>query len=81
MRRSGFRTGGEKVQMTSLVLLPGLDGTGLLFQPLIDCLPEDIQPVVVAYPKELQLGYAELLPLVLDSLPPGPFVLLGESFS
>jgi pimeloyl-ACP methyl ester carboxylesterase len=67
----------------SLILLPGLDGTGLLFQPLLDVLPASIKPVVVRYPHENHLTYDELLPRVLESLPPNdePFILLGESFS
>jgi pimeloyl-[acyl-carrier protein] methyl ester esterase len=67
--------------MTSLVLLPGLDGTGLLFQPLVRCLPPEIEAIVVSYPSDVALSYEQLLPIVLKALPPGPFVLLGESFS
>jgi pimeloyl-ACP methyl ester carboxylesterase len=64
-----------------LVLLPGLDGTGVLFQPLLQALPPDIESVVVAYPDRECLGYDDLLPRVLNVLPRDePFVLLGESF-
>lgn len=66
----------------SLVLLPGLDGTGELFRPLLAELPGWIHPVVVSYPRERELGYAELLPLVVRTLPTDAhFVILGESFS
>jgi pimeloyl-[acyl-carrier protein] methyl ester esterase len=62
--------------------LPGLDGSGVLFRPLLSHLPSELRPGVVAYPKDKTLGYEELLPLVLAALPsPLPFVLLGESFS
>src|SRR5271155_2151701 len=65
----------------SLILLPGLDGTGLLFQPLVAALPAAIQPRIVRYPGHRHLTYHELLPLVMDALPQsGPFILLGESF-
>jgi len=67
--------------VTALVLLPGLDGTGLLFQPLVQALSKDIDPIVVSYPDDVPLGYQELLPLVREALPSRPFVLLGESFS
>jgi pimeloyl-ACP methyl ester carboxylesterase len=64
-----------------IVLLPGLDGTGVLFRPLLNELPPDIQPIVFSYPTDQELGYEELLPLVLKALPQGaPYVLLGESF-
>jgi pimeloyl-[acyl-carrier protein] methyl ester esterase len=66
----------------SLILLPGLDGTGLLFQPLIAALPAMIKPTIVRYPGDRHLSYEELLPLAMDALPPSdPFILLGESFS
>lgn len=66
----------------SLVLLPGLDGTGELFAPLLGALPDWIRPVVVSYPRDRPLGYEGLLPLAAGRLPPdGPYVILGESFS
>ena len=68
--------------MTDLVLLPGLDGTGALFAPLIAHLPSQLRPIVVSYPPDQPLGYDQLLPRVLDALPATtPFTLLGESFS
>lgn len=67
--------------MTTLVLLPGLDGTGLLFAPLLKALPPYLQSIVLTYPPDQELGYEELLALVLRALPAqAPFVLLGESF-
>ena len=65
-----------------IVLLPGLDGTGVLFRPLVEHLPESLSPIVVSYPHDKELGYTELLPIVLQNLPgEEPLVLLGESFS
>ena len=68
--------------MTTLVLLPGLDGTGKLFQPFIRELPPDWRVIVVAYPADARLGYDDLTALALSAAPAeGPLVLLGESFS
>ena len=64
-----------------LILLPGLDGAGLAFGPLLKVLPSFIRPIVVTYPKDRVMGYPELLPFVMGRLPDTPFVLLGESFS
>lgn len=62
-------------------MLPGLDGTGLLFRPLIDALPAHIKPIVVTYPTDKILGYHDLLPVVIKALPKNePYILLGESF-
>ena len=72
----------HNVTSISLILLPGLDGTGLLFQPLIAALPATIKPTIVRYPGDRHLSYEELLPFAMDALPHSdPFILLGESFS
>lgn len=63
-----------------LVMLPGMDGNGILFQPLLAALPESITPQVIAYPPDVPLGYDALLPMLRAQLPAEDFVLLGESF-
>jgi pimeloyl-ACP methyl ester carboxylesterase len=65
----------------NLVLLPGLDGSGTLFAPLVAALPSWIKPQVISYPPDRQLSLAELANLVAKELPTGEFVLLAESFS
>jgi len=66
----------------TLVLLSGLDGTGHLFQPLIEVLPSYLKPLVISYPAHKFLSYSDLLPYVREKLPTDePFVLLAESFS
>ncbi len=68
--------------MTRLVLLPGMDGTGELFAPLLSALPADPPPVVLRYPGAEALDYASLETRVRLALPTdAPFVLLAESFS
>jgi pimeloyl-[acyl-carrier protein] methyl ester esterase len=67
---------------TALVLLPGLDGSGVMFRPLVAHLPDHIHPIIVSYPSDQMLGYDKLLARVLAKVPARePFVLLGESFS
>src|SRR5262245_21650925 len=66
--------------MVALVLLPGMDGTGSLFSDFRSML--GTQSVVIAYPPDRPLDYAQLQELVRSSLPAErPFVLLAESFS
>jgi pimeloyl-ACP methyl ester carboxylesterase len=68
--------------MTTLVLLPGMDGTGALFEPLLRELSPALQPLVLTYPPNERLGYAELAERVETQLPAADdYVLLGESFS
>ncbi len=59
-----------------------MDGTGLLFGPLIEALGGRIKTEVTAYPSASPLSYEELLPTVAAALPrEAPYILLGESFS
>jgi surfactin synthase thioesterase subunit len=60
----------------TLVLLPGMDGTGEMFAPLIRELGPDIQTVVVRYP-DLPLDYAAHEAFARARLPSiGPFVVV-----
>lgn len=65
----------------TLVLLPGMDGSGALFVDFIAALGDAVAPVVVSYPPDLPLDYAALAAFAERHLPDRPFVLLGESFS
>jgi len=68
--------------MIKLVLLPGMDGTGLLFADFISALGLEFETHVVTYPDAPSLGYKELELVARSFLPDNqPFVLLAESFS
>ena len=64
-----------------LVLLPGLDGTGRLFEPFLAALPSDFRARVIAYPANDPRDLPALAALVLRELPQGKPLLLAESFS
>lgn len=64
-----------------LVLLPGLDGTGELFTPLINQLDSSIETQIITYDLNTKQTYDELTQYVLSNLPKEEFVLLAESFS
>jgi pimeloyl-ACP methyl ester carboxylesterase len=64
------------------VLLPGLDGTGRLFEPFLQVLPAECRPIVVSYPADRFVGYEELALHAQQSLPvDAEYVLVAESFS
>ncbi len=66
----------------TLVLLPGLDGTGLLFRRFIDARPSELETRILTLPQSGAMGYAALARRVEPALPRDrPYVLLGESFS
>ena len=64
-----------------VILLPGLDGTGLLFKPFIEALPKNIETLVISYPKIKIQNYGELVSYVIAQLPEEDYILVGESFS
>jgi pimeloyl-ACP methyl ester carboxylesterase len=67
--------------MPRLVLLPGFDGTGDLFEPFVDALPAGVAVTVVRYGASVT-SYAQCLDIARQHLPPAePYILLGESFS
>jgi pimeloyl-ACP methyl ester carboxylesterase len=69
-------------QKTALVMLPGLDGTGMVFEPLLKQLPATIEPFVVRYPGDRPMSFPEHIDFTRGRLPHDrPFVLLAESFS
>jgi pimeloyl-ACP methyl ester carboxylesterase len=65
-----------------VVLLPGLDGTGLMFGPFVEALGRaDFETRVVRYPVALT-SYPACIHFARTLLPRDrPFLLLGESFS
>jgi len=65
-----------------LVLLPGFDGTGRLFAPLLKSFPAETKIKVVDFPLQTPLNYRQLVEHVRQRLPSDrPLVLCAESFS
>jgi pimeloyl-[acyl-carrier protein] methyl ester esterase len=68
--------------MRTLVLLPGIDGSDIMFRPLVETAPANVETVTVAFPPGPANTYGDLYPLVHKILPQErPFYLLGWSFS
>lgn len=66
----------------TLVLLPGLDGTEVLLQPLLAALPPSIRPLVVTYPTSGDNSYEALLALARQAIAElDDCVVLGWSFA
>lgn len=68
-------------RLPKAILLPGLDGSGSLFAPLLAAGPRAFAPEPLSFPPGAPLGYDALAALVRPRLPRGRFVLLAESFS
>lgn len=77
-----------KIQsLVTLILLPGMDGTGELFESFIASLGPEIKTVVIRYPKTGHLSYEALTVLANAQIQSAqipkdaPYIILGESFS
>jgi pimeloyl-ACP methyl ester carboxylesterase len=69
------------MSVRTLVLLPGMDGTGRLFAPLVAALAPDIDCIVGSYPDSAP-DYTAHLRHAQTFLPRDrPYAVLGESFS
>jgi pimeloyl-[acyl-carrier protein] methyl ester esterase len=68
--------------MLALVLLPGMDGTGIFFEDFAAVAQPEFDPIIVRYPDDPSRLYAGLEPVARAALPRDqPFLILGESFS
>lgn len=56
-----------EASVTRLILLPGMDGTGELFRPLIRSLPKSVSANVVVYPAS-EFSYDSLYRLVVEHI-------------
>ena len=63
-----------------IVLLPGLDGTGNLFNPLLKFIPEE-NVTVIALPMHGEQTYSALAAYCKGRMPREPYILVTESFS
>ena len=72
----------QTLRQPTLVLLPGMDGTGDLFNPFLAVMGSAFDTLVIQYPPNDALGYADIEALIRKRLPTEkPIVVLGESFS
>lgn len=61
--------------------MPGFDGAGFLFAPLVHALPSQIKTEIIAYAFDQAQDYQALRHEVERSLPREPFILVAESYS
>ena len=64
-----------------LALLPGLDGTGVLFEPLLAILPSNIDAKVVPLKQEEGLSYQDQAEYIASIIGEEKVVVLAESYS
>lgn len=71
-----------RLHKQNIVLMPGLDGTGLSFEPFLPFLPADAKIAIVRYPKDLLLSFEETVECAAAQIPAdNPPIVIAESFS
>jgi pimeloyl-[acyl-carrier protein] methyl ester esterase len=65
----------------TLLLLPGLDGTGELFANLLAELPKTVNVITTAYPSQRFVPYSELVSWLSELAPKdSPYAIVAESY-
>lgn len=65
-----------------LVFMPGLDGTGLSFEPILPLIPVQAKVTIVRYPTDKLLSFEETVECAAQQIPAGdPSIIIAESFS
>ena len=65
-----------------LVFMPGLDGTGLSFEPILPFLPADAKITIIRYPTDKLLSFEEAVECAAAQIPAhDPPIVIAESFS
>ena len=64
-----------------VVLIPGMDGTGTLFEPFIELIPAGIEVVSLPLLQRSDAGYEDQARHVIGSIGEQPIILVAESYS
>ncbi len=64
-----------------IVLMPGIDGTGIFFEPLLNTLSPDICATVITYPRSTILSLDGHARFVAGNFPADDTIVVAESFS
>ena len=67
-----------------LVLMPGMDGTGEMFEPLLHAIADSAWTSrihILRYPCNQAMNYEQLIELAATQLPNAPCAVIAESFS
>jgi len=91
MRASNHSITGSKVHTQymhplsgqTIIFLPGIDGTGISFEPFGKILPQDVKVQVINYPTDRLLSFEETVQCARDQIHPDQegAIVLAESFS
>ena len=67
----------------TIVFMPGMDGTGLSFEPLGQVLPKDVHLKVIQYPMDKLLSFEETVQCAKDQIQSDQedIIVIAESFS
>ncbi|GAD76617.1 alpha/beta fold hydrolase [Vibrio azureus] len=64
-----------------IVLIPGMDGTGLLFAPFIEVVPDEIEVISLPLLQRSDADYHDQAQHIIANIGEDPIVLIAESYS
>ena len=67
----------------TIIFLPGMDGTGISFEPLAQALPRDVNVKVIQYPTDRLLSFEETVQCAKEQIQTDQedVIVIAESFS
>jgi pimeloyl-ACP methyl ester carboxylesterase len=67
----------------TIIFMPGMDGTGISFEPFGEILPQDVSVKIIRYPTDRLLNFEETVQYVKEQMNPDQenAIVLAESFS
>ena len=72
----------KELSKITLLLLPGLDGSGYLFANLLPELPKNMDVITLAFPAQQFLPYSDLVLWLASAVPKNkPYTILAESYA
>ena len=64
-----------------VVLIPGMDGTGMLFDPILESIPAGVEVITLSLLQDSAAGYVDQAQYVINRIGNEPIVLVAESYS
>ena len=64
-----------------IVLLPGMDGTGILFEPFLECAPDDVDISFIKLPQNKDYKYTDYAKYISQQIGSDPTIIVAESYS
>ncbi|MHB8111376.1 MAG: alpha/beta fold hydrolase [Syntrophorhabdaceae bacterium] len=70
----------NEMSKINIMLIPGIQGTGHFFSPLLRVLPDNFHSIVISYPDNILKSLEDHADYVAEHFPAGDIFIIAESF-